>query len=219
MWFFQSTQFCRDQWRNYGTIIGHLVLPPTDRQIATKRLTIIQVRTNDRGFEIKVLLHGVATTSGLFDSTRGRCPRGSSRIEPRAKSKYTRKFLKKFPPRMPLCVKPAVSFTGSMSSTAAFNFSSFESPRLNFGNCSNLTSSVTPAAPYTRIFDGCSKSSNCSCWESFSETTVMLAAVSIMKFSVLSKPSSSTSPLKKPLEVVRNGTSIVGSPGATAASA
>ena len=38
--------FPSDEWRDHGTIIVHLVFPPANRQVATKRLTVVQVSAN-----------------------------------------------------------------------------------------------------------------------------------------------------------------------------
>ena len=46
-----------DQKGTVNLIFGELVLPPTNGQIAAKRITVVEIRSRHRGFEIEADLH------------------------------------------------------------------------------------------------------------------------------------------------------------------
>src|SRR5215510_15208297 len=54
---FDPLQLTHDEWRNDCAILRQLMLPPTDRQITTKRLSVIEIRANHRRFEICARFH------------------------------------------------------------------------------------------------------------------------------------------------------------------
>src|SRR6185369_13426532 len=43
MRFLHAREFRRDERRDHGAVVRHLVFPPADRQVAAKRLTVIEV--------------------------------------------------------------------------------------------------------------------------------------------------------------------------------
>src|SRR5262245_10882743 len=58
----RSFQLPDHEWRDVGRIIGQLMLPPANRQIAPERLAIVQIGSNNRSLEINALLHGADRT-------------------------------------------------------------------------------------------------------------------------------------------------------------
>src|SRR6266576_3727638 len=156
MWLADAFELTGNQWRDHGAIVGQLTLPPANSQLAPKRFPIVEIGADHGSFQIKTLLHNFHISFGLkLSSFRAVTSSGSRRMTPRAKSNDTRKCRRKLPPNIPFWVKPAVSFTGSISSTAALICSRTSAPSITFGRSTMSTFSVTPAAPKTRILLGC----------------------------------------------------------------
>src|ERR1051325_206125 len=138
-----------DEFLDDRTILRQLMFPPAYRQVAAKRLAVVPGRADDGGFEIEALLHGWPTPilrrGGASGALVG--AKGSMRRKPRWKSKVRRKWLRKFPPIIPVCSNPAVSLMESISSTAAVSLSRSKEPKETRGSISILTLSATPAEP------------------------------------------------------------------------
>src|SRR5947209_6806330 len=47
-----ALKLAQDQRRNHRAILRHLVFPPANRQVTTKRLAVIKVSAYDRCFEV-----------------------------------------------------------------------------------------------------------------------------------------------------------------------
>src|SRR2546423_15402614 len=93
-----------DQWRNHSAILRQFVLPPTNRQIAPKRLAVIKINADDRSFQIKTLLHGSeGTVPEPLDVSAGGAvpPNGSRHTKVRWKSMLARHKRRKSQPPMP----------------------------------------------------------------------------------------------------------------------
>src|SRR5436309_11809283 len=52
MRFRKPLELANDERRDHGSIFRQLMLPPADRQVATEWLTIIEISTNNRRFEV-----------------------------------------------------------------------------------------------------------------------------------------------------------------------
>src|SRR5947209_15632247 len=98
-----ALKLAQDQRRDHCAILGHLMFPPANRQVTTKRLAVIKVSAYDRGFQIEALLHSGFVTLGCVSRSidEAVAVSGSSQMTDRLKSKVTRKFFRKFPPMMP----------------------------------------------------------------------------------------------------------------------
>src|ERR1043166_5058467 len=57
MWFRKPLELANDERRDHSSIFRQFVLPPANRQVATERLTIIEIGSDDRSFEVSALLH------------------------------------------------------------------------------------------------------------------------------------------------------------------
>src|SRR4051794_13001321 len=57
MWLGQSVELADHQRRDNGAIFRQLMLPPADRQVATKGLAIIEIGADDGRFQISTRLH------------------------------------------------------------------------------------------------------------------------------------------------------------------
>ena len=55
----QTVELALDKCRAISVIFLQLMFPPTDRQIASKRLAIIEIGSDDRCFEIETELHKI----------------------------------------------------------------------------------------------------------------------------------------------------------------
>src|SRR5258708_37434775 len=72
--------------RNHSAILRQLVLPPTNREIAPKRLAIVEASSDYRGLEISTWLHGqgaVASGGDVLSFCTVSLARRSRRTMPR----------------------------------------------------------------------------------------------------------------------------------------
>src|SRR5579884_3160870 len=59
VWLAQSFKLSNNQRRDYWFVFPHFVLPPSNGQVATKRLAIIQVSANNGSLEVETLFQGL----------------------------------------------------------------------------------------------------------------------------------------------------------------
>src|SRR5262249_34290130 len=67
----RAFEFPRDQRRNIREVVLQFVLPPPDRQVAAERLALVEIRADDRCFEVDACDHKLAGV-GKRDKGTGR---------------------------------------------------------------------------------------------------------------------------------------------------